>query len=525
MTVSIAPAALSSVLDGQMSALLDVRDAGEYERGHIPGATSLPRRDIEFRVTDLVPVRSTPVVLCDGGDGRAALAVATLAELGYTDTRVLEGGVPAWAEGRRLESGVNVPSKHFGEWVHVHEHVPEIAPEELAPRLASAEPPLILDVRTPEEHQRARIPGSVCVPNGELVLLAGDLRRHPGRPVVVHCAGRTRSLIGAQTLRDLGVADVKALRNGTMGWQLAGLTLEKGVARPAPAPTAESRAEALALARAIHRAHPVTMLGVAAFKALRAEADRRTVYVFDVRSEAEYESSHVPGSLWVAGGQAVQRTDDFVAVRGAAIVFVCDGDGRSLLTATWFRRMGFAQAAVLEGGVPAWVTAGEPLERGKPRPSVPALVAARALVPPMDVPGLAARLGERGLVVLDVSTSLQHERRHVPGARWVSRGWLESAATAAIADRDTAIVVTCANGEQSALAAATLVRLGYRRVSRLDGGVRAWTAASRPTAIGMDAPLVEPNDIALLGLARGEEAAMRKYLEWETALVPHGEGR
>ncbi|MBI3104766.1 MAG: sulfurtransferase, partial [Candidatus Rokubacteria bacterium] len=452
-------------------ALLDVRDAAEYEAGHIPGATALPRREIEFRVRELVPAPGTSIVLCDGADGRADLAARTLGRMGYGSVRSLAGGVAAWAAaGRALAMGVNVPSKAFGERLHVEEKVPEIDPRELAARLARGDSLEILDVRTPEEHRRSCIPGALNVPNGDLVLRGYDLER-AGTTVVVHCAGRTRSIVGAATLQRLGVHAACALRNGTMGWRLAGLLLEARPGRPTPRPSAASLAAAERVARRLAVEEGVPSVSVDALLALREVDSQQTLYLFDVRSAEEYAQGHIPGARSVPGGQAVQAADDYVAVKNAAIVFGCDGFARGAMAAYWFRRMGFDGARVLDGGVHAWRQRGLPLETGLPS-SVPAEVErARGTVSVVAPADLAGRLAApQPPLVLDVGTSLQYESRHVPGARWISRGWLELKVGACAGDRRSPLVTTCRTGEHSILAAAALSELAYTDVAALGGG-------------------------------------------------------
>src|SRR5690349_18309864 len=80
----------------RLFAVFDVRERGEYNDGQIPGATSLPRSQTEFRIQSLVPDRAIPLFLYDGADGRAALAAKTLAELGYSEISILDGGLPGW---------------------------------------------------------------------------------------------------------------------------------------------------------------------------------------------------------------------------------------------------------------------------------------------------------------------------------------------------------------------------------------------------------------------------------------------
>src|SRR3546814_16488770 len=80
------------------------------------------------------------------------------------------------------------------------------------------------------------IPGAICCPNGELALRIGELAPDPSTKVIINCAGRTRSIIGAQTLNNLGIPnEVYALANGTQGWYLAPLPLEHQSSRVYPA--------------------------------------------------------------------------------------------------------------------------------------------------------------------------------------------------------------------------------------------------------------------------------------------------
>ncbi len=165
------PRELAPLMAGEAShAVLDVRERAAYERGHIFRATSLPRRLLEFRLRDLVSAQGTPLVLCDGDGTLAALASPMVRAMGYTDVRTLEGGLHDWcAEGRATVTGINVPSKAFGEWALHHLGTPEIPPHELKRRIDGGEDLVIVDSRTPEEYHRGCIPGSVGMPGGELM--------------------------------------------------------------------------------------------------------------------------------------------------------------------------------------------------------------------------------------------------------------------------------------------------------------------------------------------------------------------
>ena len=116
-------------------ALLDVREAGEYNAAHIPDASLIPRRQIEFRLRRLVPFPGAQVVLYDDDGRRAALAAATLERMGYTRVSVLEGGINRWAaSGYPTEWGMNVFSKEFGEGVSVRHRIPELTADDLHAR-------------------------------------------------------------------------------------------------------------------------------------------------------------------------------------------------------------------------------------------------------------------------------------------------------------------------------------------------------------------------------------------------------
>ena len=515
---SLSPEALAALMaGGAPHALLDVRERGAYERGHIFRATSLPRRLLEIRLPVLVSAHRTPLVLCDGDGRLAELCRPALAEMGYTDVRVLAGGLAAWrAAGRPTVEGLNVPSKVFGERVLHERRTPQIAPRELQARIAEGADLVIVDARTPQEYARGCVPGAISVPGGELALRIGELVQRPETTIVVHCGGRTRSYIGTESIRRLGLPNpVVALENGTMGWELAGLALERGASRRAPAVSAEGRDAATRMGERVAAEDGVTMLSAEALEALWARRDRVNVCLLDVRTAEEYAEGHLPGAVWAPGGQVVQAADEYVAVHAASIVLVCDGLVRSVMTAAWLTRMGFPSVAALAGGVPAWERGGGAVERGHPRLLPLGYDALRASVPAVPPGGL-----EDG-AILNVDPSDVYARDHVPGAVWVCRSRLELVIPQVIPDRRRAIVVTCADGLQSTLAVATLLRLGYAGARVLAGGTRAWLGAGLPGESGLVGLLDEPDDVVLKPYEKGR-AAMEAYLRWEEALDSEG---
>ena len=160
MVKKIAAANLNSLLEGNSQfALIDVREAGEYNSTHIIDSSLIPRRHLESQMSAAVPVKGCHVVICDDDGRRAGLAAETLERMGYSNVSVLDGGINQWStQDFPTEWGSNVISKVFGEKMEVVHHVPEIDATELHERIERGDKLVILDTRTPEEYQRFCIP-------------------------------------------------------------------------------------------------------------------------------------------------------------------------------------------------------------------------------------------------------------------------------------------------------------------------------------------------------------------------------
>jgi rhodanese-related sulfurtransferase len=507
-------AALREMLgDGRELALLDVREEGVFAKGHLLTAASLPLSHLELRVEDAVPRRSTRIVLCDDDETLAQRAAAVMRRAGYHDIAILSGGIGAWkAAGYELFSGVHVPSKAFGEFVEHECDTPRIGAAELKARLDAGEDVVILDSRPMNEYRVMNIPGAADCPGAELVYRVHEVVKRPGTLVVVNCAGRTRSIIGAQSLINSGLPNrVMALKNGTMGWHLAGLQLEHGNTRHAPAPGPEALARAREAAERVARRFGVIRIDTAELDALRADPER-TLYCFDVRSPEEYRDGHRRGFASAPGGQLVQATDLYAPVRNARIV-LSDTDGvRATMTASWLLQMGWTEVYVLDHDPP-----GGREERGERAPPIPALEG--ATIDEIDPAVLQARLAEGEATVLDCATSLEYRAGHVPGAWFVVRSRLADALGRIGAARQ--LVFTSPDGVLAKLAALDAAALTETPVSVLRGGTTAWRAAGLALEPGTTRLASDTDDVYYKPYDRQAqiEQAMQDYLDWEVALV------
>jgi rhodanese-related sulfurtransferase len=347
-------------------ALLDLRHEAAFATGHPLFAANMAADRIVLEADARLPRMEVPIVLYDAGEGLVAPAADRLRALGYTNLRQLDGGLQAWqAAGYEVFQDVNSYAKAFGELVESRRHTPSLPADEVAALIARKANIAVLDVRRFDEYATMNIPGSVSVPGAELVLRAGRAAPDPATTIVVNCAGRTRSIIGTQSLINAGVANrVVALRNGTIGWSLAHQTLEHGADRRGEIGAFEG---AEANARDVAYRAGVRRLGPEEAVALAAQV-HRTLYRFDVRSAEEYAAGHIAGFRHYPGGQLVQEIDMAAPVRGARILLTDDRSVRADMTASWLAQMGW-ETYVLDGGYHGALEVGPPQLLPKPDPS------------------------------------------------------------------------------------------------------------------------------------------------------------
>lgn len=509
MTRVVSPEALRERLLGtEEFALLDVREQGVHCRGHPFFACSLPLSRLELMVEDLVPRRDAPLLLLDGGgdEDLAARAARRLGELGYNEIEILAGGCARWKDtGGELFSGVNVPSKAFGEFVEHRYNTPRIPPQELKRLQESGARLVILDSRPYEEYHRMNIPDGVDAPGAELAYRVHDLAPDPDTLVVVNCAGRTRSIIGCQSLRNAGIPNrVVALKDGTMGWELAGYACERGASRVAPPPTQAGLAKARAAAERVARRFGVQFASRGQVQAWQRD-ERRTLFLLDVRTREEFEERRIAVSRHAPGGQLVQATDEYVAVRNARIVLIDPARVRSVMTASWLIQIGWNDVYALEpegeDGFSGWRTESGPRKRKMFQQWET-----------VAVPGNAT--------VIDLSTSLRFRDFHLPGAWWAVRSRLAEARTRI--GEVTDIVLTSEDGVLAHLAAPEAAALWPRaKVRVLDGGNAAWRAAGKGGETGIERATTALDDVWYKPYDHGAdyEKHAREYLTWELALA------
>ncbi|MBZ9655253.1 rhodanese-like domain-containing protein [Phyllobacterium lublinensis] len=498
-----------ALTDGKELALFDLREEADYATGHILYAVHLPFSKLELLAFNLIPRLDTRIILTDDNEGLAEAAAQILRSAGYSDIRLLQGRNQAWNEaGYSLYTGRNVPSIGFFEVVEHAQNTPNITATDLKSRIDNGEDVVVLDTRPREEFEAFHIPGAINAPGSEILHRIGSLQLKPETLVVANCAGRTRSILGAQSLINAGISNpVASLTGGTMEWLIAGYNLEHGPAATAGFAEGNQLTATRELARKLADRTGVKTINNATLDRFKVERDR-SLFLFDVRSPEEYRVGHASGFRHAAGGQLASGTERFVGVRGARIV-VYDPEGvRDRLTASWLVQQGGYEVYVLDGPLRADQESGPEAQR---------IIAGQHPAAPYLLPQtLNERLSNDEAVVFDLSSSNQYRKGHIPSARYIRRPELEAAVLAVAG----VSVLTSEDGVLAQIRAAELRAITGKDVRAVLGGTNAWKVAELPLEKGgldPEAGADLPDRYALEPERRN--ALFRDYLDWEVGLV------
>jgi rhodanese-related sulfurtransferase len=393
---------------------------------------------------------------------------------------------------------------------------------ELQAKVDAGEDVVILDSRPLGEFEVHSLPGGTSIPGAELVYRSSGVIPSPDSLVVVNCAGRTRSIVGAQTLINAGIPnEVVALEGGTQSWILEGLELEHGRTDAAPPPGPQGVEQARASAQRIAERFGVRTIGRDDLERFRQD-DQRSLYLFDVRSPDEYARGHLAGSRSAPSWEVAPWIFRHAATRNARLVLVDDPDlVRATVAASWLIQINWGEVYVLRDAL-----AGSELVVGPEVIEAPRSDTVPGRVEVIDASTLQGRLTDasdeaRDIQVVDLDLSTTFRQGHIPGALFAIRSRLPG--TIGRIPGSGRIVLTSADGVLARLAAPEVAKLTTRPVAVLDGGTSSWREHGFDIEEGATALLDEPDDVAPSAWQEEDperqKEGFREYLRWEVGLV------
>ncbi|GFG53213.1 sulfurtransferase [Mycolicibacterium agri] len=487
---------------GRQTAILDLRSPLERSNGHIAVSAGIPYHDLEQRIATLVPNRGATVVLA-GAQQVDERGAALLERLGYRDVAILDNGIDGWkSAGGRVYTGTNVRSKTLGEWIERRYSTPTVDSDTVDEWRREGADVVVIDSRPASEYVHHHIPGAYNSGGGaEIAFRTAQVVQDPGTKVVINCAGRTRGIVAAQSLINTGIPNpVYSLHNGTPAWERSGhpLAFGDGPAVPAPEQVSPQLAEWAATTLAKAGAAVVDIDDVRT----GLGDDATTTYLLDVRTPQEYQLGHYSAAVSAPGGQLVQATDEYIAVRGARVVLVDTPDFvRAANTAQWLRFLHDGPLSVL-AHLPG-------ADIARPQPTA---------VPVPDVPRVSwdelEEWRSRGPVwIVDLRSSNGYAAGHIPGSIHARREHLDNI----VADTGAGRVVLVGGSEYAAEhVAATLPGTWV-----LTGGIDAATdlTADDGQYAGEIVDRTGPPDF---GPER--DAWYADYFAWELSLLSESDG-
>ncbi|MEC7237135.1 MAG: rhodanese-like domain-containing protein [Pseudomonadota bacterium] len=474
---------------GAPFALIDTRERREHVDGHWFGSTNIPLSSLARTITRLVPDRGFHVHLLDWQDRASGAAATLLSQLGYQQLTVHQTSRPA-AFGEGFVKGEYVWSKAFGEVVAHGVDFPEVTPDSYMRRHQGAP---LFDVRPTAEYSQFTIPTSQSLPNS-LLLANLTALRSTGKTALLHCAGRTRSIIGACTLKAAGYNGPFAVfRGGTQAWQLAGYDREHNADRRFATEDHGTDDVRSFLEKWRIDWREVTSGGLADFT---AEHDGHLL--FDVSDDSATGQAVANGITRISGTNLIQQTDQSIARYHVPVVLFDHGSAsRAAFTAFWLTAMGFdVQIARLDSPVPP-----------APRPNLE--TRPEGTIPILSADQITERQQPQATLI-DLRPSPVHAARHLAGSDWRNISIMLNGAP-----DDRPVTLICDRIEDGCHATKMLVSHGWQVE-----GIYPWRDGDLPPAQLASGATDSPIDQSALfaGRHHGNLQDARDYLAWEEAL-------
>ncbi len=528
--------------------LLDVRQPEEVAEGVIPGAVSIPLRELAKNLDKLPADLDTPIVVYCKSGHRGAIAMTVLGTLGYTNVRNLSGAFVGWKDAGNAVDAAPVeavsgegPAVDAALVAQIDAYLNEVLPQSWGIVSASdlgielvENPPFLLDVREQAEWDGGYIEGAVHVPVREVAANLSQLPEDTSAPIVVYCKSGHRGAIAMAALGMMGYTNVRNLGGGYDSWVNAGNPV---VGAPEDAPEAAALDMVTVLDNYLNKVLPQ---GWGSIKAedLNLALAENPPFLLDVREPAEVEEGRIAGAVHVPLREIGKNLNLLPADLNAPIVVYCKSGHRGAIAMVALGALGYTNVLNLAGGIGGWTGAGFEVSTEMVEPVAGAGAAIdAALAAAVDAYLSAIPQGFGAVAVDAVSTELLENPPFLLDVReateWETDGYIEGAVNVPLRtlaqnlsqlpeDKNTPILVYCKAGHRGAIGMTTLGMLGYTNVRNINGGIMAWINAGFPV-VGGAAPAEEaPAEVVLPQGAVMSVTQLQPVLVDFLANVPQG---
>jgi rhodanese-related sulfurtransferase len=312
---------------------LDIRERKQYVHGFAFGSVNCPFSKFKYLIKELVPDLNTNLILIGVKNNNQTNQIQKiLTKFRYCRSYIIKGDYKNWKKHKfPLWAGEYTFSKAFGEWIEITSNIKNIYAKELNKIHKKNHNYLQIDARPKKEFEKFSLPQSVQCSGGELPCYINN-KENLKKNYIVHCAGRTRSIIAYQTLKDFDFENKKyVLNGGTQNWVLNGYD-RKFNNKSKIKSTKINYKDDLKLANTVAKKFNIPLTHI--------ESKKANSYNFQINSEIK-NFKKIPGWKQVNATTLIQSTDKFISSTNTKVLIFSHIPSSAVFTVIWLRRMGY----------------------------------------------------------------------------------------------------------------------------------------------------------------------------------------
>ena len=312
---------------------LDIRERKQYVHGFAFGSVNCPLSKFKYLIKELVPDLNTNLILIGAKNNNQTNQIQKiLTKFRYCKSYIIKGDYKNWKKHKfPLWAGEYTFSKAFGEWIEITSNIKNLYAKELHKIHKKNHNYLQIDARPKKEFEKFSLPQSVQCSGGELPCFINN-KENLKKNYIVHCAGRTRSIIAYQTLKDFNFKNKKyVLNGGTQNWVLNGFD-RKFKNQSKIKSTKINYKDDLKLANSIAKKFKIPSTQI-----MNKETN---CYNFQINSEIK-NFKKIPGWKQVNATMLIQSTDKFISSTNTKVLIFSNIPSSAVFAVIWLRRMGY----------------------------------------------------------------------------------------------------------------------------------------------------------------------------------------